>query len=714
MRRPAGDLQRDSQEEQRIGILWALLASYLPEDVKSIEKFFVHHVEYTLARYRGNINSMGAYRALAMSVRDRLIERWKDTQLYFKKNGVKRVAYLSMEYLVGRSLQNAIINLGLEENFGAAMNNLGYVLEDLYEQEADAGLGYSGLGRLAACFMDSMATMDYPAWGYGLRYKYGMFYQKIKNGAQLEFPDYWLENGNPWEVERLDIMYPIHFYGYCKSEIIDGKNHTVWYPKQKILAVAYDTPIPGYSTYNTLNLRLWSAQPSKEFDLEVFNSGDLYDSLGDRSTSDRITAVLYPNDSYPGGKELRLKQQYFMVSATIQDLLRRFRESKRQLTDLPELVSIQLNDTHPTLAAIELLRILIDVEGLLYEESYVLISKIFSFTNHSVQRENVEKWPVDLMDRVLPRHLQLIYQINHHFLELVSRRWPNDQGKMTHMSIIEEGLEKHVRMANLAIVISHHVNGVAEIHSEMIRTEVFPDFFKLWPEKFLSITNGVTPRRWLLKANNEMSNLITKWLRTSSWILNFDIISDLARQSDVGSLQKQWSLAKQINKERLCDYISTHIGINIPVDSLFDVQIKRVHQYKRQLLNIIYVIHRYNTIKHMSPEEKKRVTPRVVIFAGKAAPNYEMGKMIIQLINNVSVVVNADKSVGELLKVVFIPNYCVSIAELIIPAADISQHISTAGGMRQYILSGYSPSSQHHPKSRRHLRSSRCSGTDKS
>jgi glycogen phosphorylase len=377
-----------------------------------------------------------------------------------------------MEYLVGRSLQNAIINLGLEENFSAAMANLGYVLEDLYEQEADAGLGYSGLGRLAACFMDSMATMDYPAWGYGLRYKYGMFYQKIKNGGQMEYPDYWLENGNPWEVERLDIMYPIHFYGYCKSEIIDGKIHNVWYPKQKVLAIAYDTPIPGYSTYNTLNLRLWSAQASKEFDLDQFNSGDLYDSIGDRGHAERITAVLYPNDSSPGGKELRLKQQYFMVSATIQDLLRRFRESKRQFSELPESIAIQLNDSHPTLAAIELLRILLDVEGLSYEDGYKIIASTFSFTNHAVNKVNLEKWSVEMMSRVLPRHMQLIYEINHHFLQTVERKWPNDQGKMTHMSIIEEGQDRMIRMSYLAIVICHHVNGVAEIHSEIIRTEV--------------------------------------------------------------------------------------------------------------------------------------------------------------------------------------------------------------------------------------------------
>jgi len=669
-----------SKEDQKVAVLWALLASYLPEDVKSIEKFFVHHVEYTLARGRGNLTPFGASRALALSIRDRLIERWKDTQLYFKEKRCKRVAYLSLEFLLGRSLQNSIVNLGLEDNFSQAMKNLGYVLEDLYEEEQDAGLGNGGLGRLAACFLDSMATMDYPAWGYGLRYKYGMFYQVIKDGKQIEFPDYWLAHGNPWEVERMDVVYPVSFYG--KLHDIEGPKGTkkvVWEPQEKVLAVAYDTPIPGYDTYNTLNIRLWSAQPSKEFDLQFFNKGDFFKSIEDKQSAEQITSVLYPNDNTPSGKELRLKQQYFLVSATMQDIVRRFTETKRPIHEFPSQVAIQLNDTHPTLGVVELMRLLIDDMGCQWKEAWELVNRVFAYTNHTVLPEALEKWSVDLMGNLLPRHMRLIYDINFYFLQEVEKRWPGDVDKLRKLSIIEEGSPRMVRMANLAIIASHSVNGVAAIHSQILKDEVFPDFAELFPNKFLNITNGVTPRRWVQQANPELSLVLTAWLRTNQWITNLDLLSRLKPFADNPNLQQQWAFVKMHNKEKLAKYIEENCGIKIPIDALYDVQVKRIHEYKRQLLNILYVIYRYKSLKAMDRSQHANIVPRVIFFGGKAAPGYFMAKLIIELIIAVSEVINKDRDIGDLLKVVFIPNYCVSLAELIIPASELSQHISTAG-----------------------------------
>lgn len=669
-----------SKEEQKAAVLWALLASYLPEDVKSIEKFFVHHVEYSLARGRGNLTNWGSYRALALSVRDRLIERWKDTQLYFKEKGCKRVAYISVEFLLGRSLQNAIVNLGLEDNYGQAMRNLGFIMEDLFDEEQDAGLGNGGLGRLAACFLDSLATMDYPAWGYGLRYKYGMFHQKIKNREQIEFPDYWLIHGNPWEVERMDVSYPIGFFGSV-YEVVDpnGNKKFVWEPREKVMAVAYDTPVPGYGTFNTLNMRLWSAQPSKEFDLEYFNKGDFFKSIEDRQNSEQITAVLYPNDSTYSGKELRLKQQYFLVSATIQDLMRRFKDSKKPISEFPNLVAIQLNDTHPSFSIVELMRILIDIEELPWEQAWKISTETFAYTNHTVLPEALEMWPIDMIEQLLPRHLRIIYDMNFFFLKEIETRWPGDVEKLRRMSMIQEGSPRMIRMANLAIIGSHSVNGVAAIHTSILTTKVFPDFFELWPNKFLNMTNGVTPRRWIQQANPELSMLLTLWLRTPNWVVNLDLLANLRMFVDLPQLQKQWISMKMHCKERLAKYVEKNLGITISTNAMFDVQVKRIHEYKRQLLNILYLIHRYLTIKEMSPKDRKNVVPRVSFFGGKAAPGYFMAKLIIRLINEAAYVINADKNTNDLLKVIFLPNYCVSLAEVIIPASDLSQHISTAG-----------------------------------
>jgi starch phosphorylase len=674
--------KESSRDEQRTALLWALLASYLPEDVRSMEKFFVHHVEYSLARGRGNINNFGAYQALALSVRDRLIERWKDTQLYFKEKQCKRVAYMSLEFLLGRTLQNAIVNLGLEDNYHMAMKNLGYHLENLYDEESDAGLGNGGLGRLAACFLDSLATMDYPAWGYGLRYKYGMFYQKIQNGQQVEFPDYWLMHGNPWEVERSDVSYPVQFYGKIRDvETEDGSKKVIWDPAETVMAVAYDTPIPGYETYNVLNIRLWSAQPSKEFDLHHFNKGDFFKSIEEKQNSEQITSVLYPNDNTPAGKELRLKQQYLLVSATLQDLMRRFKETKRPISEFHTQVAIQLNDTHPALGIVELVRILLDNERVPFAEAWEITTKTFAYTNHTVLPEALERWPVTLMERLLPRLMRIIYDINYHFLKVIEKKWPGDVEKLRRLSVIEEGDTRMVRMANLAIIGSHAVNGVAQIHSDLLRSDVFPDFFNLWPKKFLNMTNGVTPRRWLHQANPDLSMILTSYLRTPNWIFNLDLLTGLRHFADNPTLQKQWILMKQTTKERLAKMILKKTGIEVSTEALFDTQVKRIHEYKRQLLNILYIIHRYTVIKAMSPAQRKsaQVVPRVVIFGGKAAPGYFMAKLVIQLINSVGKIINNDEDIGDLLKVVFIPNYCVSLAEIIVPGSDLSQHISTAG-----------------------------------
>lgn len=675
-----GIQQDSSNEDQRVALLWALLASYLPEDIKSIEKYFVHHVEYTLARGKGNLTNVGAFQALSLSVRDRLIERFKDTQLYFKEKSCKRVAYMSLEFLMGRSLQNSIVNLGLEDNFGAAMKNLGYHLENLYEEEQDAGLGNGGLGRLAACFLDSLATMDYPAWGYGLRYKYGMFYQTIVDGAQVEIPDYWLVNGNPWEIQRLDVVYPILFGGSVREEVdFQGNRKYHWESKYRVMAVAYDTPVPGYDTFNTLNIRLWSAQPSKEFDLEQFNKGDFFKSIEDKQSSEQITSVLYPNDNTPSGKELRLKQQYFLVSATLQDIMRRFKETKNPFSEFPNHTAIQLNDTHPTLGIPELMRILIDLEGLEWKKAWEIVTATFSYTNHTVLPEALEKWSVDLLQSLVPRILQIIYQINHQFLGLIQEKWPGDVDKMRSLSIIEEGHPRMVRMAHLAIIGAHAVNGVAEIHSELLKTQTFPDFYALWPTKFFNLTNGVTPRRWIHHTNPELSMLLSTWLRTQDWVINLDLLSGLRPFADNLNLHKVWASVKLRRKEKLALIIEKKCKVKVSTSALFDCQVKRIHEYKRQHLNILYVIHRYQAIKNMTKEQKSKVVKRVIIFGGKAAPGYYMAKLIIKLINSVAKVINNDPEIGDLLKVVFIPNYCVSLAEDIIPASDLSQHISTAG-----------------------------------
>lgn len=651
------------------------------KDKDDFEREVVRHVETTLARSMFNCDETAAYAATSLAFRDRLILQWNRTQQRQTFADSKRVYYLSLEFLMGRALDNAMLNVGKKDIATAGLTDLGFRIEDVIQQEHDAALGNGGLGRLAACFLDSMATLNYPAWGYGLRYRYGIFKQEIIDGYQVEVPDYWLDF-NPWEFPRHDVTVDIQFYGYVhKSQDASGKTVAHWEGGETVKAVAYDVPIPGYATASTNNLRLWSSKAaSGEFDFQKFNSGEYESSVADQQRAETISAVLYPNDNLERGKELRLKQQYFWVAASLYDIVRRFKKSKRAWREFPDQVAIQLNDTHPTLAIVELQRILVDLEGLEWDEAWGIVTETFGYTNHTVLPEALERWPVGLIQHLLPRHLQIIYDINLFFLQTVEHAHPNDRDLLRRVSIIEEGPQKMVRMAYLAIVGSHKVNGVAELHSDLIKTTIFKDFVEIFgPDKFTNVTNGITPRRWLHQANPRLSELIAS--KTGS----YNFLSDLTELNKVElyvndkDFRKEWAEIKYANKVRLAKHIKASTGVTVNPSALFDVQVKRIHEYKRQQLNIFGTIHRYLTLKALSPEERKKVLPRVSIFGGKAAPGYWMAKQIIHLINNVGAVVNKDPEIGDLLKVVFLEDYNVSKAEIIIPASDLSEHISTAG-----------------------------------
>eukprot|EP01099_Mayorella_cantabrigiensis_P001030 TRINITY_DN1429_c0_g1_i2.p1 TRINITY_DN1429_c0_g1~~TRINITY_DN1429_c0_g1_i2.p1 ORF type:complete len:929 (-),score=217.90 TRINITY_DN1429_c0_g1_i2:96-2783(-) len=662
--------------------IFEMMSSYLSTEPFDIQQFIVNHIEYTLARSRHNFDFFSAYKATAYSVRDRLIEFWNDTNDYFTQKDVKRVYYLSIEYLMGRSLQNALINLGIEQNYKQALMNFGYRLEDIYEQERDAALGNGGLGRLAACFLDSLATTNYPAWGYGIRYTYGMFKQYIHDGFQSETPDFWLTSGNPWEIERNDVWYYVKFFGHTRCvKTSGGKLKYRWEGGETVIALAYDTPIPGFGTTNTLTMRLWSSRPSSEFNLESFNRGDYYGAIEEKQKTENITSVLYPDDSTTAGRELRLKQQYFFCCATLSDIIRRFKKTKKPFETLGDYAAIQLNDTHPTIAIPELMRILVDLENLEWEKAWDITTRVFAYTNHTVLPEALERWDVPLISSLLPRHIQIIYDINAHFLKEVEQQFGTNWEVLRDFSIIEEGEPKKVRMAWLAIIGSHSVNGVAAIHSQILKDKVFKKFYEFWPQKFNNKTNGVTPRRWLLSANPQLSELITDKLGSNTWATQLDLLQVLRKHANDEAFQRKFMEIKTKNKERLAELILRVSNGTLVVDpnALFDVQVKRIHEYKRQLLNILHVIHRYLRIKNTTVADRQYILPRVNVFGGKAAPAYHNAKMIIKLINSVADVVNKDQAVGDLLKIVYIPDYNVSSAQTIIPASDISEHISTAG-----------------------------------
>ncbi|OQE18059.1 hypothetical protein PENFLA_c022G06081 [Penicillium flavigenum] len=648
---------------------------------EDFEKYFVRHVETTLARSLYNCDDLAAYSGTALAFRDRLIIEWNRTQQRQTFTDQKRVYYLSLEFLMGRTLDNAMLNVGLKDVARDGLSDLGFRIEDVINQEHDAALGNGGLGRLAACFMDSMATLNYPAWGYGLRYRYGIFKQEIVNGYQVEIPDYWLDN-NPWEFPRHEITVDIQFYGNVKKyQDENGRILNSWEDGEIVQAIAYDVPIPGYGTKTTNNLRLWSSKASSgEFDFQKFNAGDYESAVADQQRAETISAVLYPNDNLERGKELRLKQQYFWCAASLFDIVRRFKKTKRAWAEFPDQIAIQLNDTHPTLAIVELQRILIDMEGLEWDEAWSIVTKTFGYTNHTVLPEALEKWSVPLMQNLLPRHLQIIYEVNLFFLQSVEKRFPNDRDILSRVSIIEESHPKMVRMAYLAIIGSHKVNGVAELHSDLLKSTLFKDFVKIYgPDRFTNVTNGITPRRWLHQANPRLSALIAEKLGGYDFLKDLTLLDKIEVFVDDKAFREEWAAIKRENKLRLARHIKATTGYDVNPNALFDVQVKRIHEYKRQQLNVFGVIHRYLSIKAMSAEEKKKVVPRVSIFGGKAAPGYWMAKTIIHLINNVADVVNKDPEVGDLLKVIFIADYNVSKAEIICPASDISEHISTAG-----------------------------------
>ncbi|GBG88327.1 hypothetical protein CBR_g46894 [Chara braunii] len=651
----------------------------LPTDSVSLRQSIQHHYNYTLAKWGRDPDGHDVYVSTALSVRDRLTERWQSTQDYFQRKDVRHVCYLSLEYLIGRSLQNSVYNMKLQDSYSGALQQIGYRLEDAFEHEHDPALGNGGLGRLASCFLDSMATLNLPASGYGIRYRYGMFEQRIINGKQVELPDCWLTVGNPWEVERLDVQYPVRYYGHVKDYSDGNKLRFKWEGGDIVKAVAYDTPIPGFGTYNTINLRLWSALPSNGLDLMRFNAGQHVQAVDSKARAEAISSVLYPNDNSEAGKVLRLKQQFFFVSATLQDLVAKYKVTGKPLSLFHDKVAIQLNDTHPTIAIPELMRLLLDDENMEWVDAWHITTRTFSYTNHTILPESLERWPVPMIEALLPRHMEIIYEINHRHLQEVASRWPDDMERLSKMSIIEESWPKMVRMAMLATIGSHTVNGVSQIHSQLVRTRLFRDMVDMCPGKFQNKTNGVSPRRWILVANPSLSAVYTKWLGSEEWVHDLARLQEMKAHAENPELQADWRAAKQANKRRLVAYIEKLCGITLNEEALFDVQVKRIHEYKRQLLNILSVIHRYHFIKKLSPAQRADVVPRAVIFAGKAAAGYFLAKCVIQLINQVADHVNNDPDVGDLLKVVFLPNFNVTMAEVIIPASDISQHISTAG-----------------------------------
>ncbi|MBI5660700.1 MAG: glycogen/starch/alpha-glucan phosphorylase [Ignavibacterium album] len=642
----------------------------------SISNQFAEHLEFTLVKDRITVTKDDAYYALSLAVRDRMVRRWLRTQREYHIKDPKRVYYLSLEYLMGRLLGNALINLDYYEECRELLKKDGYNLEEIKEYEHDMGLGNGGLGRLAACYLDSMATLQLPAFGYGIRYEYGIFSQEIENGYQVEYADYWLRNGNPWDILRRSLQYRVKFYGRVEKKVYpDGTYYFDWVDTDDVLAVAYDVPVPGYKVKNVNNLRLWQAKAVSDFEFSDFNRGNYVEAVAKKNDSETISKVLYPNDTYVEGKFLRLKQQYFFVSATLQDIIRKFKINHDNWEDFPEKVCIQLNDTHPVVAIPELMRILIDQERLGWEKAWDITTRTFAYTNHTVVPEALEEWNEKIFGELLPRHLQIVYEINRRFLEEVMKNYTTDEKILEKLSIISPGPEKRVRMANLAIVGTFAVNGVAELHTHILKTRIFPDFHKIYPKKFLCVTNGITPRRWIRAANPELSKLISSKIG-EEWIKDLSQLKKLEQFVDDPAFRKKWREVKMHNRLMLIDYIKNENNIDVNPDSIFDVQVKRFHEYKRQLLNVLHVITLYNRIKD-NPEIK--MVPRTVIFGGKAAPAYYAAKMVIKLINSVADVVNNDTDVGDKLKVVFLKNYSVTLAEKIIPASDLSEQISVAG-----------------------------------
>lgn len=650
------------------------------------------HLNFTLAHDSQVVKPRYLYRALAIAVRDRLIDQWRTTEKRVRASRAKRVYYLSLEFLIGRSLTNAICNMELAETARAALHDYGVTLEEIAEQELDAGLGNGGLGRLAACFLDSCANLELPVVGYGIRYEYGMFHQRIENGRQVEDPDHWLLDGNPWEIERAEDARRVRFYGRSELYYDDqGVHHCRWVDTHDVLAVPFDMPIPGFCNGTVNTLRLWKATATSAFDLNEFNAGGYSEAVAAKNMAEQITMVLYPNDSSENGKELRLKQQYFLVSASLQDVLAQWiNQHGEDFTDFGQMNCFQLNDTHPACAVPELMRILMDEHNLSWDEAWAITARCMAYTNHTLLPEALERWSVALFSRLLPRLTEIIFELNRRFLKQVEERWPGDTEMRRRLSIVEEGDQPHFRMAYLAIVGSFSVNGVAQLHTDLLKSGLFSDFYTLWPKKFNNKTNGVTQRRWLAHCNPGLRELINSAIG-DKWEADLSEIEKLAPLAEDKQFRQQWQAVKLENKRRLAEYVLKHTGVVFGENAIFDVQVKRIHEYKRQLLNVLHVIHVYDRICR---GDVHGLESRCVLIGGKAAPGYHVAKLIVKLINNVASVVNSDPRTEDLLRLVFLPNYRVSAMEIICPGTELSEQISTAGkeasgtGNMKFMMNG--------------------------
>ncbi len=660
-------------------------------DTESVTEDFRHYFTHTLGRDRRCTSSHYHYKALAQSLRDRLMERWKNTRYAYDEANCKRTFYLSMEFLMGRALRNCLLNLDLESQVESGLEQYGLELEELVEKEHDAGLGNGGLGRLAACFLDSCATLQLPVTGYGIRYEYGMFRQIIDNGYQVEEPDHWLRDGNPWELERPEYAQRIHFGGRTEHFIDpEGRHHARWVDTHDVLAVPYDNPVPGYRNGTVNTLRLWKAAATDEFDLDEFNAGDYAEAVEAKNHAEHISMVLYPNDASENGKELRLRQQYFLASASLKDVTRGWKRANHDFSEFADKHCFQLNDTHPTIAVAELMRLLVDIERVEWDEAWEIVNQTMAYTNHTLLPEALERWPVHLFEQLLPRLLEIIYEINARFMAEVSARWPMDSERMNRLSIIEEGGEKQIRMAHLAIVGSFSVNGVAALHSDLLKSGLFKDFYQLWPQKFNNKTNGVTQRRWMAACNPGLRELLNETL-DEGWVCDLDRLAGLKAHADDPAFQQRWAAVKRENKVQLSNLVWHECGVRFNPDAMFDVQVKRIHEYKRQLLNLLHVIHLYDRIKQGDTENW---APRCVLIGGKAAPGYARAKLLIKLVNNVARVINRDAQVRDKLQLAFLPNYRVTAMEVIAPGTDLSEQVSTAGkeasgtGNMKFMMNG--------------------------
>ena len=669
-----------------------LQTSELPMTADAILSDFTHYFGRMLGRSTIQIDSPFLYQSVVYAARDRLMERWNKTRNIAAANDNRRVAYLSLEFLMGRLLRNALLNLGIEDETTEALDRIGISLEDVCEREKDTGLGNGGLGRLAACFLDSCATLSLPVTGYGIRYQYGMFHQRIENGFQVEEADSWLREGFPWEIERIEYARTIKFGGRCDVQIgPDGKTRHVWVDTHDILAIPYDVPVPGFENDVVNTLRLWSAAARDEFDLEEFNAGSYADSVASKNAAENITMVLYPNATTENGQELRLRQQYFLASASLQDMIRNWQH--RHGNDFSEFAAkncFQLNDTHPAVAVAELMRLLMDEHNIEWDEAWAITSKTMAYTNHTLLPEALEMWPVSMFRRLLPRLLDIIYEINAQFIAEISQHWPGDNDRVRRMSLIEEGPVPMIRMAYLAIVGSYSVNGVAALHSRLLREGLFRDFAELWPERFNNKTNGVTQRRWLAACNPDLGSLITETVG-DGWKTELTKLEALRAYADDADFQARWRDVKLVNKQRLAADLEKKTGLTVSTDMMFDVQVKRIHEYKRQLLNVLHAIHLYDRIRRGDGDG---LVPRLILIGGKAAPGYVMAKSIIKCINNIARVINSDPAMDGRLQLIYYPDYNVSGMEKICPAADLSEQISTAGkeasgtGNMKFMMNG--------------------------